>query len=386
MSRASHSRRPRILFVINSLAGGGAERVMLKLIEASRDRLAGVDCALVLLDNEPQAYTPPDWLTVVQLDGRFKLGRSLRELSGAIRIFRPDATLSFLTRSNMATVILSFRYGFKTVISERANTSGHFKPGLSGRLAKAMIRALYPRANHVVAPSQGIADDLAGVFGVGRDRESVIANPIDAPRIRQLAAEAFERPFPGPYAVVVSRLTPHKNVGLIIEALARSPYDLSLAVLGQGPELDRLKAKTEALGLRDRVRFLGFIANPYAVMRGADFYVSASNGEGFPNGLVEALTLSLPVVATNCPSGPSEILADAPREAIVGIHEGSYGLLVPQNDTEAMVEAFARIRTPGVSARYRASASSRADAYGVGAAADAFWGVLSKFLPATSEA
>jgi N-acetylgalactosamine-N,N'-diacetylbacillosaminyl-diphospho-undecaprenol 4-alpha-N-acetylgalactosaminyltransferase len=381
MAQRSAARRPRILFVINSLAGGGAERVMLKLIESSRARLDGAEFALALLDDEPRAYAPPDWLTVHQLDGRFKLGRSVRELAGVIRTFRPDVTLSFLTRSNMATVILSHRYGFSSVISERANTSGHFKPGLSGRVAKALIRLLYPRASHVVAPSQGIADDLAEAFGVSRTRLSVIANPIDAPRIRELAQAPVEPPFPGRYAVVVSRLTAHKNVELVIEALARAPSDLSLAVLGQGPELARLEALTEALGLRERVRFLGFVANPYAMMQSADFYVSASNGEGFPNGLVEALALGLPVVATNCPSGPSEILADAPREAINGVHEGAYGVLVPQNDVASMVDAFERIQRPAVSARYRAAAPGRADAYGVDAARDAFWRVMGQFTP-----
>lgn len=372
--------KPRILFVINSLAGGGAERVLMSLLSFSRDMLDDYDFSLCLLDQEKREYPAPEWLTVHQRDSRGSLIRSARTLDALVREERPDLILSFLTRANCASVIVARRHGLRSVISERVETSSHLAHGLSGWVARAIVRLAYPRADHVIAVSQGIADDLSAHYGVSRDHMSVIANPVDMARI---GAEGDLPPafaLPDRFAVAVSRLTPTKNVMLVVDALARARIDLSLVILGQGPERDAIIARATALGIADRVILAGFCPNPYAIMKCASFFVSGSNAEGFPNGLVEALALGLPVVATNCASGPSEILADAPREAIDALTLAEFGILVPPNDVAALAVAMERVSDEQTRQRYVSVAQLRAAAYAPERAKRAYWRVVEDML------
>ncbi len=374
------ARRPRIFFIINSLAGGGAERVLLSLAEASLIFQDRFDLVLILLDKEPWAYQPPEGLRIVQLDCDFKLGRSIRQLRRFFRKEKPDLTLSFLTRANIASTVLARLMGHRAIISERANTSGHFRPGRPGRIAKGMIRAIYPRSDHIIAVSRGIADDLAENFGCRSNSISTIANPVNLARIEAMAQMKPDLPLPERFIVMVSRLTKGKNVAMAVDALVRSRSDLPLIILGEGRERDALTHQIEQLGLSDRVLMPGFVANPYAIVSRADCYLSASNGEGFPNGLVEALALGTPAISTNCPSGPSEVLADLPREAVNDLHEGQYGLLVPQNDPDRMAAAINLILTPERSGRYRAQGPERAAHYSVERARDHYWEVIHHVL------
>lgn len=367
------NKPPKVLFILNSLAGGGAERVLLALLDASRGMTGQVDFSLALLDREERDYSAPGDLKLHQLDSRFKLGRSIAGLYKLCRAERPDVTVSFLTRANVASVIVGKLLGHRIVISERANTSSHFKPGLSGDVAKAMIRRSYPRADRVIAVSRGIAEDLADNFGVSAGRIATIANPVPAARIVAQGEEEPAIAMDRPYIVAVSRLTPGKNLAMVLDAMARSTIDLPLVILGQGPEREALVARAAELGLSDRVIMPGFVSNPYAVVKRAAFYVSASNAEGFPNGQVEALALGIPVLATNCASGPSEVLADKRREDVHGLTFGDYGVLVPTNDPATMAEGMAAIMAPERQAQYRAAGPKRVEAYSVETARDSYW-------------
>lgn len=378
-----HSPTKRILFVINSLAGGGAERVLLELIGASQAFSAKYDISLVLLDDEKREYTPPAWLKIHQLNGRFKLIQSFSELLKLARAERPDLTLSFLTRSNIVSVAVARILGHKAVISERVNTSGHFPKGAAAWLSRAMVRASYPRADRIIAVSGGIAEDLEQNFLVPSDRLVTIPNPVNSHRITLAAQEAPLLTMNGPYIVAVSRLSKNKNAILLVDALAASNLGLPLVILGQGPEHDEIKARAEALGIADRVVLAGFAANPYPIMRAASCYVSASNAEGFPNGLVEALALGIPVVATNCPSGPAEILAGARREEIAGVHIGANGILVPQNDVMGLAEGLQLALDPERAQTLRVAGPRRAADYSLDAARDRYWNVIEGSLGTT---
>ncbi len=376
----SKSTSPKIMFIVNSLAGGGAERVVLALLEASRDRIATADVSLVLLDDEKRDYPAPDWLTIHQLDGRLSLMRTMRQLFGLLRRERPDLTISFLVRSNVASAIIAKILGHKAIISERANTSGHFKPGLMGRLSQTSVRLAYPIADKVIAVSQGIADDLATNFGVDAKRIVAIANPVPTERIVPAGQLQPAIDIQGPYAVAVSRLTRSKNLALVLEAFARSGGDLSLVILGQGNEREALEAQARALGIADRVIMPGFVDNPYPIVARAAYYVSGSNAEGFPNGQVEALALGTPVLATNCASGPSEVLADKRREDVHGLFEGDYGMLVPVNDAERLAEGMQAILRPEMQSKYRAAGPQRVAIYSTAHARDRYWHVIDSVL------
>lgn len=366
--------RKKVVFIINSLAGGGAERVMCTLLGALAEERESHDVSLVLLDREPAAYQAPAWVTVHQLDCGHSMWRSVWQLFCLLRRMRPDATLSFLTRANIANIVAGRLLRFPALISERVNTSSHLSTGRMAGLARFLVRRLYPLARRIIAVSPGVADDLVLAFGVPRERIVVIANPIDVERIRADATAGVAAPAGGPYAMAMGRLVPNKNFAMLIEAFARSGSTERLVIFGEGPERPALEALIANHGLEGRVLLAGFSANPFAALREAALFILPSNAEGFPNSLLEAMSLGVPVISTNCLSGPSEVLADLPREKVgAGVTRAEHGILVPPNDAAAMAEAIRLMSDPSVRAAYGAKAESRAAYYGVKRAKDLYW-------------
>lgn len=369
--------RKRILFLINSLEGGGAERVMSTLLRHSAAEREKYDIVLGLLDDLPAAYSVPDWVDVRQLDGQRSFLRSVRAVRRLVADVRPHATLSFLTRSNLANV-LSART--PCVISERANTSAHFRDGPHGLLSRGLVRAVYPRATRIIAVSEGVADDLRDNFGVAADRLIAIPNPVDMDAICAKGAEPPPIAIEGPYILAAGRLVKSKNFSMLIRAFAATESDRTLVIAGEGPEREALSSLVSECGAEKRILLPGFIANPYPLMRGADVFVLSSNVEGFPNALVEAMALGRPVIATNCASGPSEILAETSRGQVAGLTMAHHGVLVDTDSAEQMAEAIARMQDPEVRQTYGAKAAERARAYSPESAKDRYWSVLREVL------
>jgi glycosyltransferase involved in cell wall biosynthesis len=373
----------RVLFIINSLAGGGAERVMCTLLRASQGELRDSRISLLLLDRESSMYEVPSWIEVEQLDCRHSLFRSIWSVWRALRRLRPDLTVSFLTRANVANIIATSSLRIPAIVSERVNTSSHLARGLGAAIARFLVKATYRKARKVIAVSQGVADDLRTSFGVPSDNVTVIANPIDLDEIRAQAESGAPIPMEGPYAVTMGRLVPNKNFGMLIEAFARSGIAGNLLILGDGPERDSLTKKVESLGLSGRVVMPGFAANPFPTLRRADFFVSPSNAEGFPNSLLEAMSVGLPVISTNCPSGPAEVLADLPREHVQpGVSLAQHGILVSPDDPVAMAEALRAMTDPELRRMYGERAPKRAADFGVARARDAYWAIIRAQAPA----
>ncbi len=372
-----------ILFVINSLAGGGAERVMLTLLAGSKGRMTQSPFELALLDDETDAYAAPAWLPLTRLSTGGSMARGLRSLLSLARRRRPSLIVSFLTRANVLSIIVGRLLGCRTIISERVNTSAHLA-GPHNRVPRLLVRATYRFAHRIIAVSDGVADDLVANFGVSRERIVVIGNPVDLENVAERGAEAVHLPCASPFIVAMGRLTQTKNMALLIEAYAASGVTVPLVIMGEGPERDALTAQIAALGLSERVYLAGFQKNPYAVLARAELYVSASNGEGFPNALVEAMALGRPVVVTNCASGPSEIMADRGRETIRDTLETPSGMLVPINDAKAMAEAIAKVMAhPHQRERQGASGRQIAHEYGVERAVSRYWSVFDVDTAAT---
>lgn len=367
------SGRKRAVFLINSLAGGGAERVMCTLLRHSAAECEEFDVTLALLDDEPAAYAPPEWLTVRQFDCR----RSLRESVLAVRrLFaeiRPDISLSFLTRANAANVLNARA---PCVISERANTSAHFDNSLRGAASRAVVRALYPRATRVIAVSEGVAQDLRDNFGVRGERVTAVANPVDVEAIRARSRQAPAVAIDGAYVLAAGRLVKSKNFDMLIRAFAASGSRRRLVIVGEGPEREALVRTAQACGVADRVMMPGFVDNPYPLMAGADLFVLSSNAEGFPNALVEAMAVGAAVIATNCASGPSEILAESPRESISDLTFAAHGVIVPTNARYRMADALRAMEDEARRRDYASRAAARALAYSAEAAKDRYWDVL----------
>lgn len=373
--------QPIILFVINSLAGGGAERVLSTILNASGDWAERYDLHLALLDDETRVYSIAPQVTVHQLDSRHKFGASVVQLRRLVARLHPAATLSFLTRANVANAAAMAGRGRPWLISERVNTSAHLGSGRAALFSRALVRLSYPRASHVIAVSEGVVNDLATDFGVARERMSAIANPVDHARIAALAAEDAEFAITRDDVVAAGRLVPNKNFAMLLDAYAASDVRGRLILMGEGPERAALAAQASRLGIADRLVMPGFVANPFAVLARAGVFALPSNAEGFPNGLVEAMACGLPVVATNCASGPSEILANARREDVMGPRKVDAGALVPTNDMTAFAQALARVHAAPDRAQMAQPAKARSLDYGVERATQAYWRRIEAALP-----
>lgn len=215
------------------------------------------------------------------------------------------------------------------------------------RVVPHLQRLTYPSAPAVAANSRDVADELSERIRVRRVVE--LPNSVDVDGVRSAAAQAT-RKGEGFTFCAVGRLSTQKGYDLLLDALARAnerlPCGWELLLLGNGPRREDLVDRARTLGLADRVSFLGHDENPYPVMASADVFVHPARWEGFGLVLVEALALERPVVATDCPGGPREILDG-----------GRYGVLVAPDDPVALSEALVRIATDD---RLRGELSSRA--------------------------
>lgn len=377
-TEAAAGERRRIAFVINSLAGGGAERVFCRVVEGLQARLEACDSEIVLLDDEPQAYEPPRSIRLRTLRSDKKLTTSIAGLASEMRRFKPHAAISFLSRANCANVLASRLCGYRAVISERVATADHFGDGAGGQLKRAVTRELYRRADAVLAVSEGVKEGLVAGCGVPAERIEVIPNPVDVARIRRLGAEPPPIGLPERFIVSVNRLVPNKNVSMQQQALQRSGLPHHLVVLGEGPERAALEIQAEALGIRERVHFAGFTPNPFAIVARAQMFLSTSNAEGFPNALAEAMALSIPSVATNCRAGPAEILADVPHLDVSDMHAGKYGVLTPVGDPGACAAALRFMAAPEQATRYGRLAAERASSYAPEAIIERYWQAIAR--------
>lgn len=367
------ARRKRALFMINSLTGGGAERVMCTLLRHSEAERAEFDISLAVLDNEPVGNAAPDWVDLHQFDSRFSMARSIMAVRQLFAELKPDVSLSFLTRANIANVINART---PCVISERAHTSHHFGGGVRGVLSRSMVRAIYPRASRVIAVSDGVERDLRDNFGVPGAKLISIPNPVDAETIGVRAKEPLPIAIDGPFIMSAGRLVPVKNFAMLIRAFALVGGDRKLVIAGEGEERTALEQLARDLGVADRVILPGYVANPYPLMAAADIFILSSDSEGYPNALIEGMAVGRPVISTNCNSGPSEILAGKRRDAVSGITYADYGVLVPVDNADAMAEAIRALDDPQRRGDYGAKAAARARSFDVKAIKNRYWDVL----------
>ena len=317
----AHSRA-RVLFVIPSLGGGGAERVMVSLarrLDRSRfePHLAALEAAGPCLGD-----VPPD-VPLHDLHTR-RVRRALLAMARLVRSLRPQVVLSTLGELNLMVILSRALWprSVRILVRESTLVSARLARDVrSPRFMAGLIRWLYPRADGIICPSEAILLDLAEGFKVPRHKMVRIYNPLDVDRLRELA-DAGPRPYsgPGPHLVSAGRLSPVKGYELLIEAMAEVVKTLpsaDLTILGEGPEEGKLRALVARLGLAGRVRFAAFQPNPYPWLKHADLFVLSSRYEGLPNAMLEALALGTPAVARDCPGGVREILAGCPVGRLV---------------------------------------------------------------------
>jgi glycosyltransferase involved in cell wall biosynthesis len=355
-----------VAFFLPSLVGGGAERAMLNLAIGFANQGFGVDIVLVKAKGDYLSEVP-DNVRVVDLNAT-RLILSLPQFVQYMRNNRPTVMISAMEDTNLVAILAKKIADVPTrmIVSVQNQISLEAKHSndLKRKVVPYLLRWFYPMANGIVAASQGVAEDLATISGVSPDLIQTIYNPIVTDSLMEKVNQSANHPWlrlddsndlsrdnlfddpsmerspntierspanRDPVILAVGRLTAQKDFPTLLRAFAklRQVQPAKLIILGEGEERSQLEALIEQLGLSSVVSLPGFVPNPCAFMSQAQVFVLSSAWEGFGNVLVESLAAGTPIVSTDCPSGPSEILAD-----------GRYGKLVPVGDVTQLADAM----------------------------------------------
>ena len=329
--------RVKIGIFLSFSGQGGVERMMLNLAEG----LSSMDCSVDLITvKTASAYlnSPLEGIKLVNLGVSHTFG-GVMPLVRYLRQHRPAALLAAKDRANIVAVLANAISRTRTRLILRMGTTVSAalegKRPLKEKLWYTRMRLFYPHANAVVAVSKGVAADLMRNAGLTPSLIHVIPNPVITPKLLNLAEETLNHPWfkdgAPPVILGVGRLTKQKDFPTLIKAFAkvRESFQCRLVILGEGQDRPKLEALITDLGIRSDTFLPGFVHNPYPYFKRASLFVLSSVWEGSPNVLTEALALGTPVVSTDCPSGPKEILQG-----------GRFGPLVRVGDAEALSEAI----------------------------------------------
>lgn len=326
-----------VALYLPSLRGGGAERMMVTLANGFAARGLGVDLALAQADGPYLGEVAPE-VRIVDLHAR-RVIASLPALVGYLRRERPQALLSAMGHANVVALWARdlARVPTRVVVSERAVLRPYLEDpkGLRGRVLPSLMRRLYRRADRVVAVSGDVALDLRNLLHLPQEHIQVIYNPVVGPDLAARAHASIDHPWfangEPPVLLGAGRLTAQKDFGTLIRAFARVSGRRSarLMILGEGEQRRELEALAKDLQVGHAVALPGFVENPFAYMSRAALFVLSSRFEGLPGVLIQAMACGSPVVSTDCPGGPTEILEG-----------GRWGRLVPVGDFEALARAI----------------------------------------------
>ncbi len=328
----------RLALFLADLGGGGAERVMVRLANAFSARGYAVDLLV--------AHASGPWL------GEVASGVHLRELGGGgvlaalprlvahLRKARPCALLATLDHANLVAVWAGALAGGRTrvVVRQASDLPARRATSTADAVIGRLLPATYRRADAVITLAEAMRSSLVTALGLDPDRVSVIPNPLAPDALRQAAADGPGHPWltdgGAPVVLSVGRLEPKKDLPTLLRAMAavRERRPARLMIAGEGPERAALVRLAGDLGLSDVTAFVGFVPNPYPLLRGARVLAMTSRLEGMPNVILEAMSLGTPVVATDCPTGPREVLEG-----------GRLGALVPVGDAAAVAAALERV-------------------------------------------
>lgn len=286
----------KVVQIIGNLRGGGAERVCLEL---HRGLLKlGHDSKIYITDDTKVDYETDENVIAIEKEN----------IISTIRESSPDLIIGHM--QNSAQLLQPIKkeknvfFVFHNTLSEKLKMRNFF----SAMKEKHKLNKTYQDAN-IVAVSKGVEKDVVDTLNIACHSITTIYNPFDKQRILDLSNEQIELDFN--YIINVASLNKVKRQDLLLKAYSKLNTDLHLVILGKGRQLENLKNLAHQLGVGKKVHFLGWVPNPYKFMKHADLYVLSSDVEGFGMVLVESLILNTPVVSTDCPSGPNEILIDS---------------------------------------------------------------------------
>ena len=334
----------KIAHLTDSISNNGVTRVLLTLTRAMSDQ--GVDTTLLIFrppENQELADQFQCEIKLLELPASRPKHRFWNSKWDVLRFASEDSSLvDAWADKNSADFI--FIHGrpilrfFQTRTPHAVvahNTKSKMFLPVFGSPRRALIRSRVNKiysSQPVISVSEGIRQDFISEFGIRPDLIETIYNPIDIGRIRQLAAEDSPDIPARPYFVAAGSARKVKRYDILIRAFALCDVHADLVILGQGEKLDEYRKLANCLGIGDRLHLPGYRANPYSFFKRALALVVSSDYEGLPTGIIEALACGIPVVSTDCPSGPSEILQGDLAE-----------FLVPVRNVQALARAMEKV-------------------------------------------
>ena len=367
----------RIAIFLPSLNGGGAERVMVTLANQFSARGYAVDLVLALAQG-PYLPNVSAGVRIVDLKASRVL-KALLPLTRYLHRERPSAMLAAMTHANLIAILgrMMARVKTRLVISERITISveANIAQGFVAHSIYSIVPILYQRADHIIAVSRDCASDLIRFAHLPAHTVEFIYNPFELEIIKKRASEPVNHPWfesgQPPVILAIGRLTEQKNFQSLIHAFARlraGGNTARLLVLGEGELRQVLEEQILECGLSsNEVQLPGFVSNPFSYLSRCGVFVLTSRYEGLPGALIEAMASGAPVISTDCPSGPREILED-----------GRWGTLVSVGDVDALATAIASVLSQP---RHQLpSVTTRAADFDTGKAVDAYLRALG-FVP-----
>lgn len=332
------STRPDFVFFLPSARNGGAERVITTVAQRLGSR--GYEVSLLLAESDGNQFADEFSELTVQGFEVDRLSYCVIPLTRYLQQVNPRVVVSTVYLSNILVALAHFisRSDARLVL-RIANTPSIHLASRSPRhvLGRNLLPFAYNQADAIIAISQGVRNDIINSFSADEKKISVIYNPVDIDSIDQQvdvhsSHTWFDEKNNIDVIVGMGRLTTQKDFWTLLRAFAtvreRRP-NTRLAIFGEGEQEQKLVELSEALGISDHIQFFGYVNNPFRYLARADLFVLSSAWEGFGNVLTEALACGCPIVSTDCPSGPREILQD-----------GEYGIIVPVGDADEMAIAI----------------------------------------------
>ena len=308
--------KKKIVLVTLSLGGGGAEKILSRLILNLHN-----DFDIVLVTFYRKGRYLEELVSLPGLEYHCLNAENGNTLSFAIRLRKiikiasPDKVLSFLYYPNIVTYLCMTGTDIPLILSERSNHRLYLTNSFKHRVWKWLLGKAYLKATSIITVSNESKTTIVSDFNVTAEKICTIYNGISFPLLDRLKAEPiddFTFRKDTKYVIAVGNFSPAKNYLLLLESfnLFHSRYkSTSLIILGTGELENEIRNRIILLGLSDAIHLLGYCQNPYKYLAAATCYVLSSQWEGFPNSLLEAMYINGHVISTNCPTGPSEIIS-----------------------------------------------------------------------------
>jgi len=335
----------KIIFVLPSLAGGGAEKKAIILLNYFYK--CEYSLSLVLFKKEGVRFEEiPEGIEIIDFkkkhpSGVFKL---IIKLGLLFKKERPDKVISFIEYSNVITLIAKvlFHIRCEIIISEESLPQFYLENARFKHIRKFLMPYFYNIADIIVCGTDYLKDYISHLRRVDKDKVIRIYNPINIENIQKLSKEKVDHPFLEKrrqgfnLIIAVGRISYEKRYDVLLEAFAKiiKEVNAGLLILGDGDLLPQLLELKDKLQIGENVDFIGYVSNPYAWMANSDLFIMTSQWEGFGNVIIEAMAVGTPVVSSDCPFGPKEIISD-----------GINGLLAPIGDIEKISRIVIQLLT-----------------------------------------